>query len=386
MFKIAVLHRYPIAQVLGTNASFLEFIKELTNKGNKVLYVTYKDTHDRPIIKNLEYVELPFYFNRGNNFDKVFKTYLWIFLAPIYVFILQIKNSLDLVYCDDSVPYYGFISKLISPWSKVVIRLGDLQSGYLFADSHPKIFRLAIILEKMMWRHVDGLVAISKPFKDYIVGRGIDENKISIVEESINLSKIETAKNSISNQVFTLLFHGALLKCKGLEVLLKAKSILDKKFPGKFKLIIAGGGSQEDELKRLVKSLNLRDVFFTGWYDHKKLTDIMKDVDISIVMRSTNMANNFVVTTCLLENWAFLKPVIAPNLQSFKRVINSGVNGVLFEAGNPNDLAEKIYEVSNNDLRNQAMAQVGYKTALEKFDHKFIAHKMVSVLLKYAEE
>ncbi len=382
MYKIAVLHRYPVQQVLGTNASFLEFIKSLISKESKVYYLTYKDSGISPEIEGLTYIRLPFTFNRGDNRDKLIKTLIWIALSPFYVLYMQVKYSLDLVYCDDSVPYYGFLSKLLSPFSKVVIRLGDLQTGYSLSDSNPDLFKLAIFFETLMWKYVDGLVAISKPFKRYLVSLGIEDKKIEVVEESINLSNrvsFEVLERDSSN--INLLFHGALLKCKGVETLIEALEILNNSKTKRFTLTIAGGGDEEHSLKTLVQEKGLQNVKFTGWYNHQKLDEIMKNTDISIVMRSTNMANNFVVTTCLLENWAAGKPVIAPNLESFRGVIDNWKNGVLFEAGNANDLASKIMELSIQKEAWTNMAIEGIKSAEKYFDHKMIANKMSNSLV-----
>lgn len=380
--KIAVLHRYPPSQVIGTNASFVSFLNSLSSRGYKTYYVTYKDSGVKPQIENLEYVYLPFSFNRGNNMDKVVKTYLWIGIAPLYVLALQLKHHLDLVYCDDSVPLYGFLSKLISPRSKVVIRLGDLQTGYSLADKHKTLFSIALKFETLMWESVDGVVAISNAFKDFILAQGLANSKISVVEESINLDEAYQSSNSASTDTFTVLFHGALVSCKGIDVLLNAFSEFQK---GKsnVRLIIAGGGPEVAKLKEQCQILNLDNVLFTGWYNHEKLNDLMKSVDISVVMRSPNLANNFVVTTCLLENWAYRKPVIAPDLAAFRGVVQDKINGILFKTGDAHDLAQKIdYLYIHRDIYPNLISN-GLTTAREVFDHKKIANKMVSVLEAY---
>ena len=54
----------------------------------------------------------------------------------------------------------------------------------------------------------------------------------------------------------------------------------------------------------------------------------------------------------LLEAFAAGKPVIGSALGSLQRLIESGRTGLLFEAGSPRDLAEKMELLSNSpDLR-----------------------------------
>ena len=395
--KIAVLHRYPPKQVIGTNASFIDFLRILSERSHEVFYFTYKDKGDLPPFNNLNYVFLPFTFNRGNNLDKVIKTYLWIFLIPIFVLIKNKKEKFDLIYCDDSVPYFAFLTKILNLKTKVIMRLGDLQSGYVLADKNKTLFETALKIETFMWKKMDGLVAISNAFKDFLLGRGLDIKKLSVVEESINLedsnsskeliqiekeNKNETGNKNKTDVVF--MFHGALVSCKGLDTLIKAFALLNKKHSNT-KLIIAGGGGEEKRIKELVGDLGVKGVEFTGWYNHEKLKEIMGRVDISVAMRSTNMANNFVVTTCLLENWKYKKPVIAPDLESFKGVIKDGVNGVLFEVGNSEDLFEKMKYLMNKKEMWNVWGENGFKTDQDIFECKKIASKMVKTLEEYAK-
>ncbi|MFZ2664315.1 MAG: glycosyltransferase family 4 protein [Patescibacteria group bacterium] len=383
--KIAVLHRYPPKQVIGTNASFIDFLRILSERNHNVFYFTYKQKESLPSFNGLKYVFLPFTFNRGNSLDKMVKTYLWIFLVPIFVLFKNKKEKFDVVYCDDSVPYFAFFTKLLNPRTKVVMRLGDLQSGYSLAEKHKIMFEIALKIETMMWKKMDGLVAISETFKKFLLEKDLDSKKVSVVEESINLEGLELPKKeSEKKSEIVFMFHGALVVCKGLDTLINAFSLIHKEYPNT-KLIIAGGGGDEKRIKDLAQSLDLKNVEFTGWYNHEELKEIMADVDISVAMRSPNMANNFVVTTSLLENWKFKKPVIAPDLKSFKSVIKNGANGMLFKVGDIDDLYKKMkYLINNKDIWNM-LGENGFKTDQDIFECKKIALKMVNILEEYAK-
>lgn len=384
MKKIAVLHRYPISEALGTNASFLEFLKVLSEKEVSVSYITYRELKPTKRFSFINYLELPFTFDRSNNKDKVLKTFLWILAVPVFVKIKNISNKFDLIYCDDSVPYYGFFTKLLNPKTKIIIRLGDLQSGYAWADKNPKLFRFVLNVEKFMWSRLDGIVAISEPFRLFIENLVPKlKDKVLVVEESVNLDQISEPISHKSTDV-TFLFHGSLVPCKGLDLLIQAFSELNQRYSNT-KLIIAGGGPEEERLRQLATNLCPKSITFTGWYDHKKLNALMNKTDVSIVMRSPNMANNFVVTTCLLENWSFKKPIIAPNLAAFCGVIQHEKNGLLFEAGNKSDLVSQMSTLYQNKKEWERLGQEGYLTAQRVFSHKLIAHKMANILIQYAE-
>lgn len=384
--RVVVLHRYPAAEVVGTNASFLRFVEKLLEHNHKVYYLTYKDPFNKPKIPNVGYLELPFSFKRGDKRDKTIKTFLWLFLAPLWAWRIASKNKIDLFYCDDSVPYYGFLIKLLVGKKKVIIRLGDLQSGYSFASQgFPKniLFKLSLFLERFMWNWVDGLVAISQPFKKFLINQGIPESKIKLVEESIDLDHLNIQKQITKGNKITVMFHGAIIPCKGLETFIKVIPLVLKNNPS-VHFVIAGGGSDEERIRKMGdKFIKDKKLVFTGWYNHEVLNNLMEKVDIGVVMRSSNLANNFVVTTCLLEYWSYKKPVIVPNLEAMRGTVKNLANGLIFEPDNEKDLADKITILSRNAKLRTKMGENGWITAKKHFEKNLIADKMVRVLEQF---
>jgi glycosyltransferase involved in cell wall biosynthesis len=382
--KIAIFHRYPPRLVVATNASFLEFLKRISQEYEQVYYVTYREQNMEPI-EGVSIVRIPLSFNRWNNLNKVVYTYLWILGVPWFAFLFKKKLGFSSVYCDDSVPYYGFFIKLLNPDLKVVIRLGDLQSAYELADKSKPLFKMAQKFESWMWNKLDGIIPISVAMQDYLLSLGIPKSKLEVVEESINLDKMEVAPELAVNEKFEILFHGALVKVKGVETLLKAYKIFSQGKANKVGLIIAGGGPEEIPLKKLSSELKLTNVEFTGSYKTPEVLDeigVFDRAKVSVVMRSSNFANNYVVTTCLLENWAHRKAVVVPNLQSFRSVVSDGLNGLFFEPDNAQDLANKLEYLYKNQEQLQPMGIQGYLTASKLFRHTAIADKMVQALKK----
>ena len=175
------------------------------------------------------------------------------------------------------------------------------------------------------------------------------------------------------------MFHGSMATCKGLDTLLDAFKIVRSK-SSKYKLIIAGAGEESKRIAKRVTSEQIKGVIFTGWYDHQKLEEIMKKTDISIVMRSGNFANNFIVTTCLLENWCYMKPVLVPNLASFKQNVKKSVSGIFFEPDNPSSLDKKMFYLADNPNIWSTLGKNGQKKANQKFNHKKIAIKLSKII------
>jgi len=392
--NIAVFHRYPMCQVVGTNASFPTFIEELIKRGHAVFFITHKDPSKPKPTNGLNYRELPYTFFRGNRWDKLVKTLLWMILAPLKAWKMSNKDKIDLFYCDDSLPYYGYFTKLLVGGKKVIIRLGDLQSGYIFSGKglgNKILFKIFLSLEKIMWKKIDGLIPISKQFAHFLINEGIDKEKISIVEESIDLEyfTIKNKNTQIANYNSKnhplIMFHGALLPCKGLVTFINAIPIILKEIPSAV-FIIAGGGSEEYKLKKISQKLiKNKKLIFTGWYDHKIISQLLSTTDIGIVMRSSNMANNFVVTTCLLEYWASKKPVIVPRLTAISAIVKDKYNGMVFIPDDANNLAQKTIYLLKNRVIWKELGEKGWNTARRIFNKDLIGEKLAHSIIKHLE-
>jgi glycosyltransferase involved in cell wall biosynthesis len=110
----------------------------------------------------------------------------------------------------------------------------------------------------------------------------------------------------------------------------------------------------------------------------------MRDVQIGVITRSKNLANNFVVSAGMLEYWAYKKPVIVPDLEAFKEVIEDGSNGVFYKAENAEDLADKLESLYKSSESYNKMAMKGLRTANKLFNHKKIALDMVKSLESFS--
>lgn len=387
--KVLVLHRYPIDLVIGTNPSFPSMLELLNEKVDEIFFLSFKG-NSRTDYPHISFEELCFSFDRSNPFDKTLKSFMWLVLAPIAAWKLARKKNLEFIYCDDSFPFYPSITKLLAgKRCKVFMRLGDLQTGYFLADQgviKNIFFHIFHSIEVMTWKFIDGIIALSNPFKNYVEKKGVDPKKVSVVKESINLDFFYPSKSNlreaykIDEDACIIMFHGAIEKSKGVEVLLAAAEKLLPTHPNLY-FFIVGSGTTFNTIKAKVERNSFKQrIILTGWVDFKKIPFFINGADVGIALRNDNMANHFVVTTALMQYWACEKPVLAPKLDSIKEIVVDGKNGVLFDGGNSNDLAEKIECMLKIKDTWASMGKHGRKVVQANFEKTKIAKEMVEVL------
>lgn len=361
--KICVVHRYPLMDILSTNPSFQILLEEICAEGHRVHIVNYRkkiDQGDEKIFSLGSLISSPIglTYDRSERLDRILKSLLFIFIAPLRVLVEHLREHFDVIYCDDALPvYYFFIKKLTK--SKVVYRMGDLMLGYLF-DENSRIkslfLKLALIVETRMLNTLDSVLAISDVMKEFLLMRGVQSDRITVVPECIDSKMFNPVvsgdniryKYKISSPL--IMFHGVLVPWKGIEKLLLAMPSVLNKYP-QAKLMIVGDGPSLIHLKELTNELKINgNVIFTGWIPFKSIPEYIAACDIGVPLRNKGPANEMIATTALLQYTAIGRPIVAPNMKTIAQFIERTGNGLLFKPDDPQDLADKlIYSITHLD-------------------------------------
>jgi 1,2-diacylglycerol 3-alpha-glucosyltransferase len=128
------------------------------------------------------------------------------------------------------------------------------------------------------------------------------------------------------------LFVGRIDREKRLEVLLQAMDRLNR---DDIQLGISGHGAAQDKLENLTKELNLgKRVHFTGFVPREDLPKLLNSADVFCMPSDAEL-----LSIASLEAMACAKPVLLANAVALPELASNGVNGYLFETGNPVDAA-----------------------------------------------
>jgi glycosyltransferase involved in cell wall biosynthesis len=193
---------------------------------------------------------------------------------------------------------------------------------------------------KNIFSSADWVQTISTYLADWAIKMGADKNKITVVPNGVDLKtffcdqfscdqeKINTTDQKV---IFT---SSRLVKKNAVEVIIKALT----KVPSNFILKIAGTGPEEENLKLLVKELNLtREVEFLGNLSHQEIAQELKQADIfARPSRSEGLGNSF------LEAMAAGVPVVATTVGGITDFLKHQETGFVCEVDNPESLAEQI--------------------------------------------
>lgn len=211
-------------------------------------------------------------------------------------------------------------------------------------------YRLTRGLESYALRHVDAVTTICEGLRSDILGRGIAPGKVTVIPNAVNIENfslndspdLQLAKDFGLDGKLLLGFIGSFYAYEGLNILLRALPEMLSSNPD-IRILLVGGGPQEQELKALAMQLDLEDkVIFVGRVPHDQVQRYYNLINILVYPRLRMRLTDLVTPLKPLEAMAQGRLVVASDVGGHLELIEDGKTGILFKAGVPHALADKV--------------------------------------------
>jgi phosphatidylinositol alpha-mannosyltransferase len=159
---------------------------------------------------------------------------------------------------------------------------------------------------------------------------------------------------------------------KGLPILLAAYAQLAAQRPG-LRLLVAGPGDAAEALEQVPPEFRSRVVLLGQVSDEDKVR-VYHSVDVFCAPNTGGESFGIV----LAEAMAAGAPVVASDLDAFRRVLRGGRAGELFENGNTADLAAATARMLDDRARRATLARAA-SAAVRDYDWQVVARDVVRV-------
>ena len=228
---------------------------------------------------------------------------------------------------------------------------------------------------------------ITGSIKDILVENGVDESKISILPNAVDIEKfaIEKRDEELDQKLdlkdkIVIGYIGSFVEYEGLDLLIKACKMLYEEVGDVFRLLLVGDGDVFDKLRSLAEDSGLSEfVIFTGRVHHDDVQRYYSLIDIAPLPRKGFRVCELVSPLKPFEAMASGKLLITSNVKALNEIIEHGVTGLVFEKDNYQDLAEKLGSVIvDEDLRNE-IAKNGNIWVKENHSWEKIAKSVTSI-------
>jgi len=221
-------------------------------------------------------------------------------------------------------------------------------------------YRLTRVLETYVLRRADAVAVICDGLRKDVVARGIPEEKLTVIPNSVDVGRFSAARRRDSELACrlgiegceVLGFLGSFYAYEGLELLIEAFPALLERRP-RLRVLLVGEGPKEEALRRRVREIGVTDkILFPGRVPHSEVRRYYDLVDVLVYPRFAMRLTETVTPLKPLEAMAMGKLLVASNVGGHRELIRDGETGLLFEAGSASDLVRKVLlAFENEELR-----------------------------------
>lgn len=274
-----------------------------------------------------------------------------------------------------------WIFELRDIWPESIRAVGAIKSKYLFL--------LLEKLEMFLYHRASAIISVTHSFKKSLIKRGVDESKISVVTNGVDLSRFiprEKDEKLISayglQDKFVAGYIGTHGMAHALDTILDAAKLLVV-YPDcdRFRFILIGDGACKSALMARAQSEGLRNIIFIDSVSKDEVVRYWSLLDLSIIHLKKNELFTTVIPSKLFESMSMAIPVLLGVSGESAGILKSEDVGVFFEPEDANALIGALRKLAGDHTLYQNLKKNGPIAAV-KFDRSELAIQMLQVVDK----
>lgn len=295
------------------------------------------------------------------------------------------KGKYDIVHTNNAIA--GAAGRLAAALARVPVIIHHVHGWGLQEDMSKMTKMLYINSERFSATFTNRLIAVSKPnIEKGLTYKICREDKFKLIYNGIPLEKFQ---QHVDKQAICLELGldpeckivgmiGRLDKQKNPLDFIRAAAMVAENYP-KVQFVIAGDGPLRAECESLIKELNLSQKFFLLGYRN----DIDKIYPILTLTALSSLWEGLPVV--FQESMIAGKPIVANNVDGAQDVISDGKTGYLVSPRQPQEMADRIATLLNDEALCDQMGISAQKIA-EQFSSEGMIKQIEFLYLELLKE
>lgn len=284
----------------------------------------------------------------------------------------------------------GALGVSLTKWRPWVFELRDIWPESIKAVGAIKdgpVLSLLELLELFLYRRAKRIVAVTHSFKEALIRRGIDGDKIHVVTNGADLSKFAPRPKPAGltealglTDCFVAGYVGTHGMAHGLETLLSAAEILARSPDGAaIRILLLGDGARKADLVAQSKAMGLTNVIFIDSVSKAEVPDYWALLDVSIIHLKRDPLFTTVIPSKLFECMAMGLPVLHGVEGESAAILARAEAGEPFEPEDAQALAGALLRLSS-DPATMGLYRAKALEGAPRYDRANLALDMLAVL------
>lgn len=302
-------------------------------------------------------------------------------------------RNVDVVVGTSPQFFTAWAAYIVAGYKRVpfIFELRDLWPESIRAVGAIKNRNVLWFLERMelfLYKRAEIIVSVTHSFKANLVSRGIDENKIVVVTNGVDLNRFKPCvkDEEILDQLgatgqFVAGYIGTHGMAHALETLIEAGRLLQEWGERDILILLLGDGARKASLEQYAKDKKVTNVKFITSVPKEVVVRYWGILDAAIIHLKNDPTFETVIPSKIFECMAMGLPVLHGVNGESAQIVTENKIGIVIEPENAIQLAKGIVKLRSDRAFINACKKNAPQAA-KKFDRKTMARKMLSELKK----
>jgi glycosyltransferase involved in cell wall biosynthesis len=264
-------------------------------------------------------------------------------------------------------------------------------------------------IESLLYRKADRIIVLSEGVGEYIAGRGVNPEKISLLPNGVYLEQFEVTEDRTSVRArldllgkFVVMYAGVHGLANALDMILDAGYLMEKAKIGERRaenrelhalssklyalcsevaFVLVGDGPCKGELQQIVNEKRLNNVKMLPAVPKNYIPNLLNAADaLVITLRSLDLFSYGVSPNKLFEYMASGKPILCAVNGRMAELVTRANAGITVEPENPEALMHAILSLAGDSERCSIYGANGRRFVAENFSRSRIVEGLISIL------
>lgn len=237
--------------------------------------------------------------------------------------------------------------------------------------------------ERRVAKDADRVIVVVEEAKIRLTQKGIDPQKITVVENTIDVDFFESL--GISDPIiekytdlFVISYIGGFGRHRGLDTAIQAMPNVIQEIPDA-RLLLVGRGRIKSELMALADRLGVSgQVIFEDWKPFEEVPSYIAASQICLVPHQSNPHTEATSPHKLFQYMLLEKPVLVSSCKPLQRVVQETGSGLVFTAGDSDSLAAAILQLKDDSLRDE-LGRAGKQAVLDHYNWERTSQNLIRI-------
>jgi glycosyltransferase involved in cell wall biosynthesis len=400
--NIIFLSHYFPPEVNAPATRTYEHCKEWVKQGHKVTVISCVPHHPMgkayPGYRNRFYqveekdgiraIKIWTYITANEGFVK--RTWNYVFYMLMSILVAPFVGKADVVISTSPQFFNGlagyFVSRLKrSPW---VLEIRDLWPESILtvgAITNKHIIRFLEYLEMFAYRKADRIVPVTDAFKAYMVDKGIDERKIQVITNGVDLDLYQPGEKDpdLAEELgvagkFVAAYVGTHGMAHHLETVLEAANLCDNP---DIVFVMVGEGAERERLLTMKQEMGLDNLVMVRQLPKEKMPALWSIIDASLVLLKKSDLFKSVIPSKIFESMAMKCPIVLGVEGEVKGIIEQAEAGICIEPESATELIQAVSKLQREPDVAARLGENGRRYVAEHYNRDVLAKSFEDMLI-----